>query len=256
MINLNTKNWEIKNIETILFDKDGTLIDLHYFWGKMTELRANEIVTKFKLSPDMFCKLCKFLGYDIHSKKMLANGITALYSRSKIIEFFQSDLKQVGVNISKLELEEIFDNINLKFDENLINYIYPITEAIEFVKKIHSQNIKLGIVTSDSVKSTHLALKKMSLQNVFDSIKGRESSNYTKESGVLTQLALEELGANPKTTLMIGDAPMDYISAKNANVDNVILVSTGQIAKKELIKTTPFVVNSLSELSITSSCLM
>lgn len=34
MINLKTDNFEIDNIDTILFDKDGTFIDLHYFWGK------------------------------------------------------------------------------------------------------------------------------------------------------------------------------------------------------------------------------
>jgi len=40
MINLKTKNWQIENIDTIIFDKDGTLIDLHFFWGKRTQLRV------------------------------------------------------------------------------------------------------------------------------------------------------------------------------------------------------------------------
>ena len=46
MISLKTDLWEIKIVEAILFDKDGTFIDLHYFWGKMTELRAEEIIKK------------------------------------------------------------------------------------------------------------------------------------------------------------------------------------------------------------------
>ena len=49
MISLKTKKWEINNIETILFDKDGTFIDLHHFWGKMTELRCLEIIKEFNL---------------------------------------------------------------------------------------------------------------------------------------------------------------------------------------------------------------
>ena len=54
MISLKTNNWEITNIETVLFDKDGTFIDLHYFWGKMTELRAEEIIKRFNINEKYF----------------------------------------------------------------------------------------------------------------------------------------------------------------------------------------------------------
>ena len=53
MINLKTNDWEIKNIDTILFDKDGTFIDLHYFWGKMTELRVQEIIKIYNLDKNL-----------------------------------------------------------------------------------------------------------------------------------------------------------------------------------------------------------
>mgnify|MGYP003297524252 CR=1 FL=1 len=72
----------------------------------------------------------------------------------------------------------------------------------------------------------------------------------TKESGIPTKLALEELNSNPQNTIMIGDAPMDYISAKNAGGNKTILVATGQIEKEELKKTSSYVVNNLSEIKI------
>ena len=61
---------------------------------------------------------------------------------------------------------------------------------------------------------------------------------------------LEKLSANPKTTLMIGDAPMDFISAKNAGIEKIILVSSGQISKKDLLKTTNFTIDSLKNCKI------
>ena len=54
MIKLKTNEWEINNIETVLFDKDGTFIDLHFFWGKMTELRAKEVIKEFNLENKYF----------------------------------------------------------------------------------------------------------------------------------------------------------------------------------------------------------
>ena len=250
MVNFKTKNWKIENIETVVFDKDGTIIDLHFFWGKMTEMRCLEIIKRYDLEASLLKTLCEFLGYDIDSKKMLADGITALYSRSKIIEIFRDNLLEIGVEILELELAEIFDFVSLEFYKEMMNYTKPIDDAIEFIKKIKSKGIKTAVVTSDSVESTNLTIKNFGWENLFDYVVGRESSQETKESGALTKIALEKLGSNPLNTLMIGDAPMDYISAKNAGVNNIILVSTGQIAESELKKISEKTVSSLKEIEV------
>ena len=247
---LKTKKWQINNIETILFDKDGTLIDLHYFWGKMTEMRALEIIKKYSTNNDIFNQLCLFLGYDTKSKKMLPDGITALYSRSKIIEIFKNNLSGINIITTTPELEKIFDDVSNKFYKNILDYTKPIQSAIDFVKLAYKNNLKLGIVTSDSTISTNLTLKQIKLEKYFDVAIGRESHPETKESGKPTLLALEKLNSNPKTTVMIGDAPMDFLSAKNAGIENTILVSTGQIKKKELEKTSNYCVDSLDEIEI------
>ena len=134
-----------------------------------------------------------------------------------------------------------------------IGYCRPVKnqdEAIDFIKSLRAQNLKLGIVTSDAKESTLLTLKHFGWEDLFDVVIGRESSPHTKESGEPTKLALEIIGANPKTTIMVGDAPMDYISAKNAGIENTILASTGQIEEEELKKTSPYTVKSLNEILI------
>lgn len=251
MINLKTENWQIDNIETVLFDKDGTLIDLHFFWGKMTELRAQAVIKRYNLNENEFEKLCSFLGYDIKAKKMLPDGITALYSRSKIIEIFKENLKGLNTKATTQELEEIFDNVANEFYKNILDYTKPIPEAIDFIDKLYEKGVKMGIVTSDSIVSTNLTIQQFDWEKYFDITIGRESHPDTKESGKPTLLALEKLNANPKTTLMIGDAPMDYISAKNAGIEKIILVASGQIEKAILNATTSCVCQSLNEIRFT-----
>ena len=46
---------------------------------------------------------------------------------------------------------------------------------------------------------------------------------------------------------------MDYLSAINSGIEKTILASTGQITGEELIKTSPYIVNSLKEIEITNS---
>lgn len=252
MISLRTKNWQINDIETVLFDKDGTFIDLHYFWGQMTELRAKEIIKRFHLDNCYFEELCLFLGYNPNEGKMLSDGITALYSRSKIIEIFKNDLLKYDIHTTDIELEQIFDEVSEQFYKNMQKYTKPIDSAIDFIKKLRKNGIKVGIVTSDAKESTVLTLKHFKWENLFDVVIGRESSSAAKESGIPTRMAIELIGANPKTTIMIGDAPMDYISAKNAGIERTILVATGQIEEEELKKTSNYTAPSLEEIVIFS----
>lgn len=248
MIKLISKNWEIDNIQAVLFDKDGTFIDLHFFWGKITEMRAEKTCENFQLPISYLNKLCSFLGYDTESKKMLSNGITALYSRNKIIEIYNQCLIDMDLKSSEAIIETIFDEVNIEFYKNINDYILPINEAIELIKKLHAKGIKLGIVTADSVESTKITLKNNNWENLFQVIIGRESCCEPKESGIPAQIALESLGISSKNAVMIGDTPTDYLSAQKAGIKNTILVASGQINSEELKKTTPFVLESLKDL--------
>ena len=250
MINLKTKDWKIENVDTVLFDKDGTFIDLHYFWGKMSEMRSKECIRIFQLDATVFEKLCLSLGYNVKTGKMLKDGITALYSRPKIIEIFTKDLVSLGASATEKQVEEIFDRVSQEFYKNLPEYTKPIPEAINFIKKIKSAGLKTGIVTSDSIESTELAINHFGWQQLFDVAIGRENTKETKESGVPVSLALEKINATPSNAIMVGDAPMDYIAAKNAGIAKTILVSTGQIDKEELLNTSCYSVCSLKEIEL------
>ena len=109
-------------------------------------------------------------------------------------------------------------------------------------------NIKTGIVTSDSVESTNLTLKHFGWMDLFDVVIGRGSCPYTKESGEPTKMALEILNSSPTTSVMIGDTPMDYISAIRAGITRTILVTTGQVEREILEKSNKYVLSSLSEI--------
>ena len=250
MVKISSKNWQLDNIKTVIFDKDGTFIDLHFFWGKITEFRALEVIKRYQLDKCIFEQLCQFLGYNVKTGKMLPDGITALYSRVKIIEIFSEKLKEIGIFATQKELEQIFDDVSEEFYKDLEKYTKPIPEAIDFIKQLKTKGVKIGIVTSDSVKSTELTIKQFGWETLFDVVIGRESSEFTKESGEPTKLALRTLNANPETTIMVGDAPMDLISAHHAGIERTILVSTGQIEFAELSKITKYALTSLKELEI------
>ena len=54
MIKLSNGDWIINNVDTILFDKDGTLIDLDYFWGKITEMRVEKVILTYGIKKELY----------------------------------------------------------------------------------------------------------------------------------------------------------------------------------------------------------
>ena len=248
MINLVTKDWTIENVDTVLFDKDGTFIDLHYFWGKMTEMRVQEVIKRFGMDENLFADLCICLGYDTKTGRMLQDGITAMYSRSKIIELFKTDLWAYGTQVSEEELTQIFDDVSEVFYKDMHGFTKPIDAALNLIKELKSKGIKTGIVTGDAIESTLMTLKHFGWMDLFDVVIGRGSCPYTKESGEPTKMALEILNSSPTTSVMIGDTPMDYISAIRAGITRTILVTTGQVEREILEKSNKYVLSSLSEI--------
>ena len=179
--------------------------------------------------------------------KISLNNLSFTYGRNTSI-----NLEVNGIEYSKYKKLEIVFVIDRSSSVDSGNKIKNLKIAVKNVigELSKNNNIKIGIVTSDSVKSTELTIKQFGWETLFDVVIGRESSEFTKESGEPTKLALRTLNANPKTTIMIGDAPMDFVSAQRAGIKRTLLVATGQIKITELSKFTSYALNSLKELEI------
>ena len=93
----------------------------------------------------------------------------------------------------------------------------------------------------------------MYIRDIFDCFEcviGKDSCEYEKKTGKPALLAIEKLQANPESTIVIGDAPMDAMMAENAKLKGSILVSTGQVYLEDLQKFSKYTVKNLSEVKI------
>ena len=95
----------------------------------------------------------------------------------------------------------------------------------------------LGIVTTKTGEYSTILLEHMDLMKYFDVLIGREHVQHPKPHAEPILRALETIEHNNKTVWMIGDTPMDILSANNAKV-NAIAVTSGYASYHELKKYT------------------
>lgn len=250
MINLKTSNWVIDNIDTVLFDKDGTIQDLHIYWGAIIKMRSEALIERFQLEPVFFKKICLWMGYDLKQKKLIEKGPIGILSREEVIDKLVIDFKKNNLQIEKTVIAEIFDDVHKKFLEKMDNYVKILPGIKKFLILLKNNKVKTAIVTADTVDNARKCMKLLRLDKYIDLYVGRDQSVLPKTSGVHAKIAIELLKTKKENTICFGDAPMDLIMSKNSGLKAGIGITYGQTPFKELLKYSNFIINSYEELKI------
>ena len=271
MAKLYTDKWSLDNIKAVLFDKDGTFINSHIYWGEIIKRRIHAVMQHFEIKEDLFASLCSSLGLDTKTGLLIKEGPIAIFSREVVVTSLINKLKECGVSSNSSTIEEILGNVPVvrimpntpalvnaeifkKVHENFLPDIYNYVKIIEDAKilfdKLKSVEIKLAVVTSDMHANTDAILKHLGLEKYFDLVIGKDDCSKAKKTGEPAKIALKKLNVKAENTISVGDAEMDYLMAKNAGLKGSILVATGQTPLEELLDYTPTSVEKLKEVQV------
>lgn len=241
---------EIKGIEGIIFDKDGTLTNSNIFWSEIIKRRSLEIINFTKLDISHFSYLCKIMGLDLESNLLLPEGPIALKSRKEVIRILSLNLKKLNININESSISQIFKKVHTEFSPKSEDFISPIRSACEFVRNCKLNNLKLALITSDTELNAKLALKKIGLFDYFDLIIGGDSGFGNKSNGKSANFVAKSFNLIADKIISVGDAPSDFEMSIKSNLKCSILVETGQVPIYQLQKLSRFVVKDLSDINI------
>lgn len=250
MVDIASCDWQIDNVETVLFDKDGTFIDVHKYWGGIIKKRIGAICKFYNIKNEFYNELCLSLGYDINTKKLIPQGPIALLAREEVIDCLIQALNKIKIQAQAKDIENIFKQVHLEFLSEILDYVELIEDAKNLFDILKEKKVQMAVVTSDMRQNTIEILKYLNLDKYFDLIIGKDDCTKAKKTGEPALIALDKLKANPKTTIAIGDAPMDFQMALNGGLSASILVASGQVELNELKKYSKYSVKTLKDLQI------
>jgi len=251
MATVRSATWALEDVGAVLFDKDGTLIDSHRYWGRIIEKRAAAIISHYSLDPELYGDLCLAMGFSLQKRTLLPDGPIALVSREEVIEAVHRFLLGRQVPSSHETLADIFIREHTQFLPEMFEHIHLLPAVEETLDLLRSHGVKLAVVTTDATMNTHETLRHLGIDRFFSAVIGKESSKEAKVTGEPARAALRALEALPEHTVSIGDAPMDLIMATNSGLKAGIGIATGQITMDRLKEYTPYVALTLGDLAIT-----
>jgi pyrophosphatase PpaX len=173
------------NINTILFDLDGTLID------------TNELIIQ------------SFL----HTlEKYYPNQ----YKREDVLAFIGPPLYDTFVAMDKERVQEMIDTYRAFNHEKHDELVKEYETVYETVETLHEKGFKLGIVTTKVRSTVLMGLKLTKLDRFFDCIVALDDVERAKPDPEPIFKALSILESSPQETIMVGDNYHDILAGKNA----------------------------------------
>jgi GMP/IMP 5'-nucleotidase len=197
-------NWE--QVDTVLLDMDGTLLDLHfdnYFWTEhLPELYAREN------------RLCKTPSIEeLQAGLQIEQGTLNWYCVDHWSE-------QLGMDIEAMK-RELSHMIRLR----------PF--ALDFLKQLKADDYEVVMVTNSHRKALDIKMAEVDISQWFDQLVVSHDLNAPKEQPVFWSRLQAMLPFDPARTLLIDDTQSVLHSAANFGIAHLLTLlqpdSQGQI---------------------------
>jgi HAD superfamily hydrolase (TIGR01549 family) len=245
-------NTQINNIKMIIFDKDGTLIDVHHYWCSMIEFRAEFFLKSLESKnideEQLYNDLVSNMGINLETKKMKPEGPVGIKPRNFIVDVALSTIQKYDKTYTKDIVEDIFK----KVDEYSKTKLKIIVKALPDVKRILNDlseaNIKIAIATTDLSTRAVLAMQSLKIDEYFIDIVGADLVKNAKPSSDLVQYILSKNNLSEKDVIVIGDSMADLGMAKNSKC-NFIGVRSG-LCTDEFIEQSENIIDDLTQLKV------
>jgi len=242
------------NPEIVLFDKDGTLIDIHHYWASMLRLRSAMIVEKWFSSHGNKNKiereLIDSMGVDLSSGKIKITGPVGIKSREFIVNLASNIVRSNGVQIQNTETEEIFLEIDRITSKDMAPLLRPLPGVFNLLKNLEMANITMAVISTDITSRTRLAMETLKIDHFFTEIIGGDIVNNTKPSPDLVIQISKKTRIKTNKMMVIGDNPVDIKMGLSANINLNLAVLTGLSDIKSFDNLNCMVINNLKCIEV------
>ncbi|KXU35211.1 haloacid dehalogenase [Cephaloticoccus capnophilus] len=97
----------------------------------------------------------------------------------------------------------------------LLDDLRPMPGALELVRDLHTRGVQLAVYTNKDSATSRRVCAHLGLTPLLAGIYAAGDTPWLKPEPELAAHVLRELGASPKSTLLVGDSPFDVEAAHN-----------------------------------------
>lgn len=202
----------MNDIDTILFDKDGTLFDFQKTWAAWThrfvvDAAAGDVALSALLAARM--------GFDLAASRF--------DPLSPVVAATPGELAHLVCDLlparDPREIETLM--LDAAHDVPLV----PAVPLVPLLGRLERAGLKLAVVTNDGVEVAEAHLREAGVRGHFGAVLGYDSGHGGKPGPGMLLAALDQLGSTPSTALMVGDSLADLAAARSAGCRSLAVLT-------------------------------
>jgi phosphoglycolate phosphatase len=238
---------QFNNIQAVIFDKDGTLVNSANFWRELGIKRARLIDAQI---PGIGEPL--LMAFGIQDDYLDPTGLMAVGSRYENEIASAAYIAETGrgwlesLSIAKKSFQEADQFLQNRSQEKPL-----FSGVLDCIKAFSESGLKIGIISADTTANIKIFIEQYHLSNYVQFGLGSDPEGFIKPDPRLFIQTCQSLAVAPEHTLMVGDAEGDIIMAKQANAAGAIGICWGQPQAVHL-RNADVAIADLNQLSVIS----
>lgn len=241
----------VREVDAILFDKDGTLLDAFVLWHALADGRLRALGEADRLGPEVLAACEKQLGYDRETRRVDPRGPLAVAPQTEEIVINAAVVyRMTGMpwTEAKAIVEAAYAKAEERLRANIDAICSPVRGAREALAALRAAGVKLGLATTDVIPRSESMLRVTGLLEHFDFLGGRDLVKRGKPHPDLALLVCERLGVDPSRAAVVGDSPEDLLLGRNAGLGLRVGVLSGSGTPENLGPLADVVIGSVAEI--------
>ncbi len=209
------------NPALVIFDKDGTLIDINAMWGSwVTELaRRLEAAAGRPITGP----LCEVLAFDPLTGIINPTGPLSIAPLAEQRQLISAVLRNAG--LSSVEAEAALAVAWHLPDP--VALAHPLADLVALFNTLRAHGLKIAIATSDDRAPTQATLVGLNLAHLVDALACADDGIPLKPAPDMILTICRSLDIAPASAVMVGDNPDDLRMGRAAGVGLVVGVLSG-----------------------------
>jgi len=238
------------DVDCVVFDKDGTLIDFNALWGARTQRWVEAISASIGLTHKAKGELYSLLGYSPVRKQVRPESPLAVVSFEVLYTLAAGVICQAGIpwhQARDLAISCAQDTILAAIDPVEIR---PKGDVVGLMRQLVGAQIRVAVVTSDDRRMTEATLELLGIKELINLLICGDDPVPNKPSPEALWQISTQLGIDVKRIMMVGDTLSDMQFAGNAGIAFRIGVTSSSGDKSSLTSCADAILTSIDEIEV------
>ncbi len=211
-------------IRAILFDKDGTLVDLRATWVPRFHAAAGALARAAGLSEGFAAELLRRLGWDPATGRLDADSPLLWATNRMIAERWgaQPELRR----LVERGIDPLATALRALEDEETHPPV-PVGDVAGLFARLSARGLVLGLATMDREAAARRTAQRLGIGDRLAFVAGCDSGFGTKPEPGMVEAFCATVGVPPRAVALVGDSPADLLMARAAGCALAVAVRSG-----------------------------